>query len=368
MLYVILAYISYPFVLLASRFFCNGSDSILVFQTAKIGDMICTTPVFREIKRARPGTRLGVVADPVAAPLLRFNPHIDEIIEFKKEWKRGLGGKLAFARELRARRYCEALILMPNTANVLAALWSMAPKRVAVYPDFVGRTQRWLLRLNTALEYHQRPGMAMETYLKSLRHLGVKGYVTDKEVYGPPGSTAASGCFKGSAPFVGVILGTGNDLKDWGTDNFIGLVRLILDKTGAGAVALLGSDKEQDKAALVIDKTGGGGRVVDLCGRFTLSEMPEVLKKMSVVIGVDTGLIYMADALGVPVVDIAGPCDMDDQRPTGKKSVIVQRKDLPCVPCSHTFKAPYGCRYGHRGCVKGITVEEVFEVLKLPAS
>ena len=362
MLYVILAYISYPFVRLASRFFCNGSDSILVFQTAKIGDMICTTPVFREIKRAHPGIRIGVVADPVTAPLLKFNPHIDEIIEFKKEWKHGLGGKLAFARELRARRFSAALILMPNTTNILAALWSMTPKRVAIHPDYAGRTQRRLLRLSTALEYHQRPGMAMETYLKSLRHFGVKGYGTDKEVYGAPGSQTASGYLKGSGLFAGVILGTGNDLKDWGTDNFIGLVRLILEKTGVRAVVLLGSDKERDKAALVIDKTGGHGRVVDLCGRFGLSEMPEVLKKMSVVIGVDTGLVYMADALGVPVVDIAGPCDMDDQRPTGKRSFIIQKKDLPCVPCSHTFKAPYECRYGHRECVKGITVEEVFNV------
>ncbi|MEK7773278.1 MAG: hypothetical protein AAB307_02935, partial [Deltaproteobacteria bacterium] len=96
MLYVILAYISYPLVYLASRFSRRGMDSILVFQTAKIGDMICTTPVFREIKRAHPMIRLGVVADPVTAPLLRFNPHIDEIIEFKKEWKHGMAGKLAF--------------------------------------------------------------------------------------------------------------------------------------------------------------------------------------------------------------------------------------------------------------------------------
>ena len=55
-------------------------DSVVVFQTAKIGDMIATSPVFREIKKALPGVRLAVVAEPVAAPLLEYNPHIDEFI------------------------------------------------------------------------------------------------------------------------------------------------------------------------------------------------------------------------------------------------------------------------------------------------
>src|SRR3990167_9452485 len=98
-----------------------------------------------------------------------------------------------------------------------------------------------------------------------------------------------------------------------------------------------------------------------LCGAFNLEELPAAIKRLSLVIGADTGLIYMADALNVPVVDIAGPCNMNDQRPTGKDAVIIQKKDIDCVPCSHTFKTPYECRYGHRECITGISANEAFE-------
>jgi ADP-heptose:LPS heptosyltransferase len=104
----------------------------------------------------------------------------------------------------------------------------------------------------------------------------------------------------------------------------------------------------------------GKGRVLNACGSFSIAEAPALMKKLSLAIGVDTGLIYMADALGVPVIDIAGPCNMKNQRPMGKNSFIVQKKDMVCVPCSHTFKTPYKCRYNHRKCVTGITVDEVF--------
>jgi len=94
-------------------------------------------------------------------------------------------------------------------------------------------------------------------------------------------------------------------------------------------------------------------------GNFNLAELPALIERLSFFIGVDTGIIYMADALNIPLVDIAGPSDMEDQRPTGKKVVIIQR-NLSCVPCSHSFKAPYSCRYGHKECITSITVEEVF--------
>lgn len=362
MIYVLLAYIFYPFFALFAKFKKGGRDSVLVFQTAKIGDMICTTPVFREIKKARPGVRLGVVIDPVTRPLLEFNPHIDELILLDRKKTRGLIGKLSFARLLRSKGYGAALVLMPNVTNLFTALWAGIPERFSVYPDYAGRTLKYLLALSTGVEYHISPRMSMETYLRSLKHLGVEKWDTAKEVYQSPGAESkARGVLAGDGPFVGMVLGTGNEMKDWGRDNFLRLAGMILDRTGA-ALVLLGSEKEAAVANAVIDYAGAD-RVHNLCGLLTLSEMPALIKRLSAVVGVDTGLVYMADALGVPVVVVAGPCDMNDQRPTGPRSSIVQDRELPCVPCSHTFSTPYECRHIHRGCVTEITAESVFRHL-----
>lgn len=361
MIYLFLAHISRPLVFLISFFAKRKPGSILVFQTAKIGDMICTSPVFREIKKAYPSARLGVVVDPVAVPLLKHNPHVDEIIVFDRGKYRGLGGKLAFARLLYVKGYASALILMPNVTNIVAPFWAGIPRRVAVHPDFAGSTLKRLLGLCTSVEYHTPPRMAMETYLRSLRHFGIEKYTLDKDVFASPGAEEkAAVLLKGHGPFAGLVLGTGNELKDWGKDNFMTLAGKMLSFTGA-TIVLLGSGKERPIGEEVVNYTKDSRRVLNLCGSVTLDEAPALIKRMSVVVGVDTGLVYMADALNVPVVVIAGPCDMNDQRPTGKRTAIIQEKGFECVPCSHTFLTPYACRHNHKQCVMEIAPDEVLK-------
>ncbi len=53
---------------------------ILVIQTAKIGDMVCTTPVFREIKKKYPDCYLTALVTSKTKDILKNNPRIDEII------------------------------------------------------------------------------------------------------------------------------------------------------------------------------------------------------------------------------------------------------------------------------------------------
>ena len=371
MIYVLLAYISYPLVFLMTKLLGGERpDSFVVFQTAKLGDMICTTPVFREIKRAYPACRLGVVIHPATRPLLKNNPHIDEIIEFDPRLYRGVAGKIRFALALGKRRYSSALILMPNAANILAAFWALIPKRVCVYPNFTGPTLRRLLALNMHLEYHGEGRMAMETYLGALKHFGIKDCETQKEVYAPEeADRKAAAYLKGGGLFAGVAPGTANAMKEWGREKFLELSKRILGETTA-TVVVLGSEKERAVGEEIVGglrasgASGGARRAINACGAFSLEEAPALLKRLSVVIGVDTALIYMADALGIPAVDIAGPCDMSDQRPVGRGSVIIRKTGLPCVPCSHTFRVPYECREGHRRCVADVTVDEVFSAVE----
>ena len=71
-------------------------------------------------------------------------------------------------------------------------------------------------------------------------------------------------------------------------------------------------------------------------------------------------MTYMADALSVPLVSIAGPCDMRETRPVQARVIIIQ-KTLPCAPCAHIYKAPYDCKVGTRECVLSVSTEEIFQ-------
>ena len=54
--------------------------SLLVIRLDGLGDLVLTTPLFRELKRAFPGSFCTVVVQDAFRPLLVTNPNIDEII------------------------------------------------------------------------------------------------------------------------------------------------------------------------------------------------------------------------------------------------------------------------------------------------
>jgi len=54
--------------------------SVLFLRYDRIGDMIITTPVFREFKRSFPDVKVVVLASKVNKDILQNNPYIDEII------------------------------------------------------------------------------------------------------------------------------------------------------------------------------------------------------------------------------------------------------------------------------------------------
>lgn len=84
MLYLLLSYLFYPLIqlVISLKNRNKGFKNILVIQAAKIGDFICTTHVFREIKKAYPESRLTVMVNPMVKELAENNPYIDEVVFF----------------------------------------------------------------------------------------------------------------------------------------------------------------------------------------------------------------------------------------------------------------------------------------------
>src|SRR5438552_547121 len=58
----------------------SKTNSILLVRLRLIGDVILTTPVIRGIREAYPHARLTYLVEPLSAPVVRHNPHLDEVI------------------------------------------------------------------------------------------------------------------------------------------------------------------------------------------------------------------------------------------------------------------------------------------------
>jgi len=57
----------------------KSPENILFLRYDRIGDMVLTTPVFREYKKVYPNSKIYVLASKTNSEIIRFNQYIDQI-------------------------------------------------------------------------------------------------------------------------------------------------------------------------------------------------------------------------------------------------------------------------------------------------
>ncbi|QDX81580.1 hypothetical protein B9N43_10160 [Denitratisoma sp. DHT3] len=375
MIQLLLTWLAWPLLVFRARLWARLRRGpvrrVLVIQLAKIGDAICSTPVLRAIDEGLRtdadidgrGVEVHVLASPLTAPLFRLNPHVAAVREFPPAALKGLAGKRRLAATIAAGDYDAVVCLNAGLAYPLATLWAGVPIRLAVRPNFIGTTYRLACGLWTATAAHRGDRLIMETYLDLVARLGVSGATLDKEVFAASDAQALVATLVADlSPAGGQVLGIGvssaNKLKELGSRRIAAVAAQLLAARPELALALIGATSDHAQGEEILALLDGSPRVRNLCGALALEQMPALLQRLDAYLGVDSGITYMADAVGTPLVSVAGPCNMQETRPLLPASVILQ-KPLPCAPCAHIFRAPYRCATGTHDCIRLITDDEI---------
>ena len=62
-----------------STFRVTDSKKVLILKYDRIGDMIVTTPIFRELKKSYPGISISVLASNLNKDVIKYNPYVEKI-------------------------------------------------------------------------------------------------------------------------------------------------------------------------------------------------------------------------------------------------------------------------------------------------
>mgnify|MGYP001563404032 CR=1 FL=1 len=334
---------------------------ILVIQIGKIGDLVCTTPIFREIKKRYPSAHLTTLVLSKTEGVLKNNPRIDEII-FITNYV-GTSGKLRLLNMLRKEKYDWAINFLPDSFGDIISFWSLIPHRITTTYRYSGEIVRLISIFNNyRLEYKRHTPLSKH-YLNLLGFLDIKDPSGEKEVFIRPAEEEKASEFLRAKNLstddllIGISATAGIKMKEWEPQKFAVLADRLIEEKNAKIIFIGSAD---DRILVEGVQKMMHNNSVNACGLFGLSEVPALLKRLKLFISVDTGPLYIADAVGVPVVDILGPVDAGEIYSLGKRSVIVQKK-IYCAPCAHMFYVPRFCKEGHLRCFKEITPEEVFE-------
>ncbi len=326
-------------------------NRILVIQTAFLGDVVLTTPLFRALRRRFPDARVDALVTPAAAPLVEEDPHVDQVLRYDKKGGERMG---SVARRLRSRGY--DVIVAPHRSHRTALLARRigAPVRVG----FREAGFRWF--------YNRRvprpPGLhEVDRNLELLRGLGLApepedrvlhvGY-TDREAREVERLLQGAGVAP-DEPLAALAPGSVWATKRWTAEGFAAVGRGLRER--GCRVVLLGGPGDRDVARQVAGGIGPG--TVDAVGRTSLKALAAWMDRVALLVTNDSSPLHVAAARGTPVVAVFGATTLDlGFGPFHGRSRVVQA-DLPCRPCGlHGGRA---CREGHFRCMRDIPPEAV---------
>lgn len=363
MIYILLTWLLAPLwwpISLFCKWRCPQPQRILIAEIAGIGDVVCSTAVFSAVRSRYPDAHIALMVDDIAADLARAIPAVNQVIAFRAANQRGLRGRLALMRQFMG--FDTFVCLIPSAAQLTAACWAALPRRYSVLPDVAVRSYAWLLPLMTQTTAHQSGSNFVGTQLKLLATLGIQGNPVNREL---PVSEAAKAeaalLINNHHDWIGLAIGSGQGIKAIQPEVLKEVIRGLLSNPGRGVV-LIGGKKEQALAKTFIDDIAPNVRCINAVGRLSLDKLPGMLQKLSVFIGVDSGVTYMADALNVPLVYLPGPASPADQGPLRAPRITLQ-KTLDCAPCSRVFVTPNQCVANNHACIDSFSASEILEAV-----
>lgn len=354
------------------RFFIAGRSvkkiekpkKVLIIQLAKMGDMVCTTPMFRAIKQKYPDCKVYVLGDAPNQELLKENHDVDYYFVWQKKIFKTIG-------QFRKEQIDFGCVTGPSP-EALAILYLAGISAIAAPVIENGfspqETQTYkLMRKFVIAVPHRMGNYASREYLRLLEPIGIFSQDTTKHLGFSEKAVKQTKLFFSKENInlerdflVGIFPSTGYALKKWPADRFAKVADYMHEKYRAEIIIPgIGEDKKaiDEMLANLNPKT----KVINCCDRFTLDELKALISQMSLFISVDTGPIYIAESFGVPTIDIVGPVDDMEQSPRGKlhKVVKIERKE-PQMRIMNTSVFDYKEAIRQRD---GITVEMVLSAI-----
>jgi heptosyltransferase III len=276
---------------------------IFFITATRIGDAVLSSGLLSHLLERYPTARLTIAVGPVAAPLFAAVPRLEKILVVKK------------------RRW--STHWLPLYAAVATRRWDLVV-------DLRGSALAWLLL--AAERKIMTKGDPSEHRVRQLGRLFDLDPPPDPRLWTAAHHEAAADAL---LPAGGPVLAIGPAAnwrgKQWRAERFAELALRLIAADGplpSARVAVLAAahEREQTEPLLIAIPPPRG---IDLVGKVDLLTAAAVLRRCTLFVGNDTGLMHMAAALGTPTLGLFGPSPSAKYAPWGERAAWVGSVDPP---------------------------------------
>jgi heptosyltransferase-2 len=318
---------------------------ILVLRFSSIGDIVLTTPVIRCLKKQIPNCEIHFAVKSTYSIIVESNPYIDKVIVLRDYIEEVI--------DIAKREKYDYIIDLHH--NIRTMQIKKALKKVPAKSFHKLNIQKWLL---TNFKINNMPSLhIVDRYMKTIEHLNVKNDGQGLDYFIPELDKVKDNDIPTVhlAGYIGLVIGAAHKTKQWPIDKLKELCSKINHP-----IILMGGKEDYLTGKEIADLDTY--KIYNACGKFTLNESADLVRRSKFIITNDTGLMHIAAAFKKPIISIWGnTVPSFGMTPyygnQNIKSAIIENKNLRCRPCS---KIGYdACPKKHFKCMNEITVEEV---------
>ena len=280
------------------RYSSRTVSDILFIKTSSLGDVIHHMPALTEAHDRRPDAQFAWIVEEAFSPLLRLHSAVSEVIPVaSRRWRKSLLSPSTLREieagmsALRARRYDRII----DTQGLLRSAMIARAARGQRH----GYDHASIREPLASLFYDVRHTVSRELHAVE-RNRRLTGLVLGYTPEGAPDYGLDRARLRNTVGRTAVLLhATARPEKEWPEANWISLARSFAQR---GLMPLLpwGSDNERARAQRIASQVPEA-RVPE---RAPLDQVARLIAGAELVVGVDTGLLHLAAALGVPLVAI----------------------------------------------------------------
>jgi heptosyltransferase-1 len=304
-------------------------SDILFIKTSSLGDVIHHMPAVSDARRHRPQARIGWVVEEAFAPLVRLHRAVDTVIPVaSRRWRRAPFALQtwreagAFARAMREQPHETVIDAQGLLRSALIARFARGRRHGYDRASVRERPAVWCYHEH----HHVDPALHAITRNRMLTGEAL-GYLPDGPLdFGLDRAALMGGALGHQAV---LLHATARPEKEWPVASWIVLAKLLAER-GYSLALPWGSEAERQRseqiAAAVPNAT-----VPDLQ---PLDEVARMIARAAFVVGVDTGLLHVAAALGVPLAAIFVGTQPGQHGPLGpgKIEIVGTMGAMPSVP------------------------------------
>jgi ADP-heptose:LPS heptosyltransferase len=305
---------------------------ILIIRFSSIGDIVLTTPAIRCAKLQIPDAQIHFLCKKSMKDVTIANPYIDQFHYYDNNMK-------VLINQLREERFDYIIDLHKNfrSYTITRAL------RVRCFSYQKQSVQKFLL---TKLHINTMTGRHISLRsLDALKKLNVKDDGMGLDYFIPKESEIRVDDLPitHQLGYLAVVIGASYKTKKLPVTKLIHLCSLI-----SYPVILVGGPEDSNEG-LEVSSTDPV-KIYNSCGKFSLNESADIIRKAKLIISHDTGMQYIAAAFQKKILAVwGGTSPKLDVEPFYGTSTLSKHKNilvpsLSCQPCSN---------YGTRTCPKG---------------